>query len=121
MHRDFKSPPECLSEAGAALWASVAEKYELDPHELETLLLACNARDDLARIDDALRGADVVVVGSGGQQRPNPLFMEARAHRALVAALLYRLNLPDESGVGARQLTSSQRGVKAARARWGGV
>jgi hypothetical protein len=114
--------PEGLGEAGAALWSSVMGTWVLRPDEERVLEKACRTADDSARLDAEVAAGPLLVTGSMGQQRANPLLAEARATRALLAALLKQLALPDEQASptaksGMRDTTS--RAIKAAGVRWG--
>lgn len=112
--------PDKLGEGGAALWREITEAYELRPDELVLLEAACREVDLVDRLDTELAGADLLVAGSLGQDRVHPLLVEIRLHRATLAGLLKRLNLPDESPYSAeRGARVSEAARKAARARWG--
>jgi hypothetical protein len=74
--------------------------------------------DDLDRLEVALATAPVLTVGSTGQERPNPLFGECRQTRALLAALLKQLAIPDPEVEKAKAKARSEQATRAARARW---
>ncbi len=115
--------PAGLSAPGRRLWRGIAGAYDLRPDEQLVLEKACRTADDSARLDAALRDAPLMVTGSTGQQRHNPLLHEARQTRALLAALLKQLALPDEPAAateGAGLSPGSVKAITAARARWGG-
>jgi hypothetical protein len=80
--------PAGLGPRGRALWKSTIEEFELSPPEMDVLAEACRTVDELGRLAAALAAADLVVVGSMGQPRPNLLFDEVRKHRALLGVLL---------------------------------
>ncbi len=107
--------PRNLAAAGRSLWRSVVDTYELRPDELLLLEKACRTADESARLDEETRTAPLMVTGSTGQQRHNPLLNEARQTRALLGALLKQLALPDAK----RERDNSARATDAARARWG--
>ena len=112
--------PANLGADGRRLWRSVLDVYELRADELVLLEKACRTADDSARLDAAVRDSPLLVTGSTGQQRHNPLLNEARQTRALLAALIKQLALPDDDA-GAEGTTlspTSQRAMTAARARW---
>lgn len=111
--------PEGLGVAGRRLWREVVAGYELRPDELVLLERAARTLDDVRRLEDALDGAPLTVPGSMGQTRANPLLVELRGMRALLAALLKQLALPD-LGAGAQsdEMTPTRKARKAARARW---
>lgn len=103
--------PEYGTE-GQRLFEAMSGGLPLGAERDEILNQACLAADDLARLEDALSTSEVMVTGSMGQQRPNPLFAEVRASRALLARFLAQVD--DVSGT----LSRSAHGRKAARARW---
>lgn len=111
--------PRRLAGPGRSLWHSVVGAYELRPDELLLLEKACRTADESARLDEETRAAPLMVTGSTGQQRHNPLLNEARQTRALLAALLKQLALPDEAREAAKGRDNSTRATNAARARWG--
>jgi hypothetical protein len=115
--------PRGLKARGSALYRDITENWEI-PLDLRPVLEhACRTADDLDRLQRALADGEDWVVGSTGQAKPNPLFAEVRAHRALLAKLLQTLDLPelpDEAG----QTAPSARSEKAARAahtRWDNI
>ena len=110
--------PKGLSKAGAALWADVTAVYELRPDEVRVLEDACRERDLIARLEEQLAQAELLVKGSMGQVVINPLVSELRQHRATFAALIRQLKLPDE-GEGSEQGGAlSAKNRAAAQARW---
>jgi len=110
--------PANLAADGRRLWRSVLDVYELRADELVLLEKACRTADESARLDAAVRGSPLLVTGSTGQQRHNPLLNEARQTRALLGALLKQLALPDEeSRHAATAHTNSAQAMTAARAR----
>lgn len=108
--------PAGLDEPGRKLWDEISGKYELRADELCTLEEACREVDLIARLDDALDGASMMVAGSMGQQVVNPLLGEVRQHRGVLARLLGYLRLPDDSE-GTAEARSTQARA-AANARW---
>ena len=81
---------------GGRLWRDVLSTWELRPDEVVVLEAACRAVDMGDRILEALEGQPVMVPGSKGQLREHPLLAELRYQRALSAALLKQLGLPDD-------------------------
>lgn len=115
----LKAPPR-MGAAGRTLWRQVTDSYALRVDERLILEKACRTLDDTARLEAALADAPLMVRGSMGQDRPNPILGEVRASRQLLAQLLRQLALPDvDAGsvplVGA---DSSEKARAAARARW---
>lgn len=110
--------PKGLSKAGAALWGDVTKVYELRPDEVRVLEDACRERDLIARLEEQLAQAELLVKGSMGQVVINPLVSELRQHRTTFAALIRQLKLPDE-GEGSEQGGAlSAKNRAAAQARW---
>lgn len=112
-------PPEGLSLPAKRFWRDVLAGHELRPDELEVLGMACRCRDREWLLEAELKEQPMMVPGSNGQPRPNPLLAEIRGERLLRAKLLAQLRLPDEEARSARQgLDRSTQARKAARARW---
>lgn len=88
-------PPAGLLAAGRSLWLEVLEEFDASPAERRILEEACRTADECARMSKAVKSAGLTVEGSAGQPRPNPLFEEARKHRAALAALLKALEETD--------------------------
>lgn len=116
---DVDKPPAAprnLSARARRLWRDVLQRYSLRVDELVLLEQAWRTLDDLDRVSDELRGAELVVPGSMKQPTAHPLLLEARGLRTVFAAHLRQLGLPDVDGtVGAAQPTQQ---ATAARARW---
>jgi hypothetical protein len=66
----------------------------LTPGEREVLVALCHAVDQLAKLNAELVSALLTVKGSRGQQVPNPLFAEVRAHNKSIESLQRSLCLP---------------------------
>jgi hypothetical protein len=115
---DGRRPPSGLRASGKRLWVSVAEKYVLTPAELTNLAEACRTKDELDRLERAVRALpELTTTGSTGQLKPHPLLAEVRAHRMLLERLTTALNLPDEDEeVGLRP--GQKHAQRAARDRW---
>jgi hypothetical protein len=97
--------PAGLGAAGRGLWREinaqvVDDGLELDARERRWLLLACCEADQLARVEQALDDADLVVKGSMGQPVANSLLGEATRGRQVIAGLLARLRIDDPLAVG---------------------
>ena len=116
--------PEGLDTGGATLWRAVTGVYELSPAELETLRQCCRQVDLIARLDDALRDAPVVVTGSMGQMKAHPLVGAVAEARRTLDGLQRSLNLPmpdEERDTAGRQRRWRRRrhgGGGSAVARW---
>lgn len=115
---DPKKPmlPRGLGPSGQRLWRAVIDTFELDAHEYTVLAAACRQADVTAELEAVVAEEGPMVAGSKGQSRLHPAVVEARQSRLATAALVARLGLPDSEG---RSTTSpSQRGRRAANARW---
>lgn len=110
--------PARLGAGGRRLWREVQTVVVLRHDEAVLLEKACRTLDDLDRLEVALAGASVLTIGSTGQERPNPLFGECRQARALLAALLKQLAIPDPEGEKVKAKGRSEKATRAARARW---
>ena len=113
------APPRGLGPAGRALWRDVARKYELRVDEQVVLGEVCRILDIARRLEREMVGAPVLVVGSAGQDRVNPLLVELRGQRESLARMLRQLDLPDVDGTGQR--VPSAQHQAAARTRWDAV
>ena len=88
-----RCPPD-LQSTGKTLWNTIIGQYTLDPAEYVLLHQLCRAVDMLDRISADLAEMGVVVSGSEGQPRVNPLLGEQRAQVRLVDQLQQALALP---------------------------
>jgi len=100
-------------------------RIERKTTETEVLTLACRTFDRITALEDELKDAPAVVLGSQGQPRPHPLAGELRAEVLLAGKLITQLGIPTdldpEDLNGSWQgLTPSERGRKAAGRRWAG-
>jgi hypothetical protein len=86
--------PRGLKAAGARLWETVMDEYDLDaePHKLEILQHACRVADVIAKLERAAENEPLIVLGSARQKTIHPLIAEVRFQRGLQAQLLARLN-----------------------------
>ena len=111
-------PPTGLRAPGKQLWSAVSAKYVLTPAELTNLAEACRTKDELDRLERAVRALpELTTAGSTGQLKPHPLLAELRAHRLLLERLTGALNLPDEDEESG--LRPGQRHARtAAQGRW---
>ena len=79
MIEDPPSPPAGLRMQGKRLWEAVVTVYVLTPAELSILTECCRTRDELDRLEVAVRKLpDLVTAGSRGQVIPHPLLAEVR-------------------------------------------
>lgn len=111
--------PDCLGEAGAALWRDVVREYDLGPNDERILLEAARTKDELERLAEKLGKSSVTVTGSRGQVRPHPLLGEIRAHRLALKQLLGALGFDDaDAAAGDPGAERSHAGRRLARQRW---
>jgi hypothetical protein len=112
------TPPTGIGHAGGTLWIAIVgqaaeDGLALDARELRWLRDAAAEADQLARIEAALAGAELEVIGSTGQPRAHPMLAEASRSRSIIAALLGRLGLVDPAdarpGSGSRTTSASAR------------
>lgn len=118
---DRPRTPSGLGRRGKALWRSVVDAYDLRADELATLEEAARTLDTCARLDAELAVLPLVVNGSTGQARPNPLLGELRGHRQVLAQLLRLLALgdvPEDVEDGATMTPKQARAKHAAEVRW---
>lgn len=110
--------PAELGEAGRALWYrvrfSVPDGFELDEREQAVLAMAASQADNLAALEAVLAEEGPMARGSKNQRVVHPAMVEARLCRQAIGQLLSRLALPDDAGTS----EASERGRKAANARW---
>lgn len=123
MNSKTQKPPAGLGVRGKRVWSQTVVDYELRQDELGLLMELCRSLDTLDRIEAELAKSPLLIPGSAGQSRPNPLLSEARGHRQVITQLSRSLGLSDVADVddqGAPLLTPRQaRAQHAARARWG--
>jgi hypothetical protein len=110
--------PTGLAPGGRRLWRDVVAAYTLREDERIALSAACRTLDELGRLEAALRSAPTVIPGSKGQDRPNPLFAEVRAHRLTLRQLLIGVGMVDSEVSGFEGAARSAAGRKLARERW---
>jgi phage terminase small subunit len=116
---DTPRAPAHLGSGAHRLWREVLAVADMRHDELVLLEKACRTLDDLDRLEKALAASPVLVAGSMGQEKVNPLFAECRSARSLLAALLKQIGVPDPVEVQKiRAISRSTQATKAARARW---
>ena len=86
-------PPKHLSKAAAAWWKHVTAEYELEPHHLHLLKLACEALDrgESARAAIAVHGE--TYTDNNGNPRTRPEVAIERDCRIAFARLARELDL----------------------------
>ncbi|CAM3108588.1 hypothetical protein BST27_18575 [Mycobacterium intermedium] len=109
-------PPAGLQIRGKALWRDVVSTYVLDPAELALLVELCCTVDEIDRLTCALSAQEMVVTGSTGQPKANPLLAELREHRKVSERLAAALALPIPGESAGRR--RSRQAKSAAQTRW---
>jgi len=113
--------PSGLGNAGRALWAQFTARYRFRIDELRVLAEVSRTEDELATINAALVDAPAMVPGPHGRMVPNPLYEEARRHRALKFRGLAALGLADaHAAEDADPRERSAAGRALAHQRWAG-
>ena len=85
--------PDGLHDAGARLWHSVSDLYELDEHEATLLLQASRITDVLDQLTETIEAEGVVNETPQGQ-RAHPAAVEFRQQAIVLARLEAALRLP---------------------------
>lgn len=112
--------PAYLKSKGTQVWRSVTTDYVLRDDEKVLLEQICREADLIQELQEELRRLPIMMTGSMGQDIVNPLLMEIRQHRALMAQLHARLDLPelDKPAAGATDIAPNQN-RSAAMSKWG--
>ena len=93
-------PSRPLAKAGASLWASVINEYDLsDAGGRQLLLLACESLDRVEALRSQIDKEGEFVTDFKGNRRDNPLLRHELANRAFIAKALGRLGLALETPV----------------------
>ena len=87
--------PAYLKSKGTQVWKSVTADYVLRDDEKVLLEQICREADLIQELHEELRKLPIMMTGSMGQDIVNPLLMEIRQHRSLMADLHKKLALPD--------------------------
>lgn len=113
--------PAYLKTKGMQIWKSVTADYVLRDDEKVLLEQVCREADLIQELTSELRKLPLMMTGSQGQDVVNPLLMEIRQHRALLAQLHARLDLPelDASDVAGVPDISPNQNRSAAMSKWG--
>lgn len=109
--------PADLEAPGRALWASVADEYELAEHERSLLHEASRVADRLAALDAVVRAEGVTVTSPQGV-KAHPALVESRQQEVTLTRLIASLRLPSDEGE-RPQRRGGARGAYAARRAYG--
>lgn len=109
--------PSGLTADAQALYAEIANRYELRPDEWSVLEAACRSLSLAEELTLAYeRDPEPMVRASHGGMQVNPLLIEAERARDRMAKHLRQLRLPDETGVS--PFSHAARGRKGGETRW---
>ncbi len=89
--------PAGTGEAGSQLWRAVVGTFALEKSDLELLRQAVSVADHCARLESLVKNTPPVIKGRLNQMMPNPAWVELRAERRLLLALLGGLGLTANS------------------------
>ena len=95
-------PPAHLSAEAQAWWRSVVRDYELPPHGLRLLRLACEAMDTSERARAVLAEEGLTTTDRHGQIKAHPCCAVQRESAASYMRALRQLGLDDADVVAAR-------------------
>ncbi|WP_216587523.1 hypothetical protein [Streptomyces brasiliscabiei] len=112
--------PDGLAERGLKLWQELTEELEHDADELLLLAEACSLADEIDTMTAVLGAGELLSKGSRGQPVANPLIREIRGHRLALSRILRQLGATRPGEESGERSTPSERGRKAALARWHG-
>jgi hypothetical protein len=121
------APPDSLAadSAGFRLWESLHASYVIpEPQQLALAEQACLVLSRIEELELAMVGEPLMVMGGNKQMTINPLLAHAKDLRGTFLALTKALSLPLDFGDEEEQQKAadrSERGRKAAQARWGKV
>lgn len=93
MARKRSSAPAHLSADARAFHDATLETFELEPHHLKLLVLACEALDRAGEARDVIRAHGVVVPTADGSLKTNPACAVERDSRLAFARLCRELDL----------------------------
>jgi hypothetical protein len=108
--------PAGLSTQGRRFWREMTGEYRFSPGELAILARAAHSLDRLAAMDAELATADLVIEGSTGQPKSNPLLASADSCERTFSGLIRDLALPLPSEREGKR--RSPTAAMAARQRW---
>src|ERR1035437_2217326 len=111
--------PAGLGAPGTRLWRQASGDFDLRADEVVLLGAACMTLDTIARLEEAMTDAPLVVEVSMHQLREHPPLSELRQQRLTVARLLRQLDLLDlDEMAQLRSAARSAKGRALARERW---
>lgn len=111
--------PAYLRSKGTQVWKSVTSNYVLRDDEKVLLEQICREADLIQELTSELRKLPLMMTGSMGQDVVNPLLMEIRHHRALLADLHKKLALPELEAPSVTPDITPNQNRSAAMSKWG--
>jgi hypothetical protein len=95
----FPAVPSGLGRSGRALWKSISQQFELEPHELSILREVCRTADAIDALQVVVDAEGVLNESSQGT-RVHPALVELRQQRLAYTKLIAALGIPaDEAEV----------------------
>lgn len=85
--------PAHLSPATAKWWLDVVSEYELEPHHVRILTLACEAWDRCTQAREVVERDGITTTDRFGQMKPHPAVAVERDSRTAFARMLRELAL----------------------------
>lgn len=89
---DVKAP-RGTGPAGKTIWASIADTFDLDLHEVELLRQIATVADRIESLDRAVTRDGILLA-----DKVHPALIESRLQRVTLARLVGALRLPDKHG-----------------------
>ena len=97
MKKRGPSPPSHLSADARTWWRSVTTDYQLEPHHLHLLRLACEAMDRCEQARAILAVEGITVKDDRGNSRAHPAIGIEKDARTAVSRLVRELDLDTEA------------------------
>jgi phage terminase small subunit len=94
---ESQSTPQHLRKETRKFFERIVADYEMSPHHLELLRLACEALDRATEARLAVEKAGAFFKNRHGEVKPHPGLAVERDNRALFGRLLRELNLDSEA------------------------
>jgi P27 family predicted phage terminase small subunit len=95
MAKKLTPTPAHLSAEAAAWWRDVLENYQLEPHHMKLLRLACEAYDRCQQARAAI-DRDGITVPAGDSVKTHPAIAIERDSRLAFARILREMDLDTE-------------------------
>lgn len=92
---DAIKAPTHLEKETKLWWSEVAADYELEPHHLRTLTLACEQWDRAQAARKLIKKEGITITDRFGQPKPHPAVAIARDASIAFARLMRELALDD--------------------------